>query len=89
MAGQSVVDAHNKAIEKNNTYLRINVLDMLSRTDHSRASSTEQPTNELENTNNFWTDALTFFLLETPILLLVLVLAVIVGYNEGWSWDER
>ena len=55
------------------------------------ASDDHDSSNDIENEQeeSLWSEILNLILLEAPIFIIVIALAMLVGHSEGWDWQVR
>lgn len=52
-------------------------------------NSSESIDDEEQDDTSLWREILNVFVLEAPILAMVIALAMLVGHSEGWDWQVR
>jgi hypothetical protein len=86
--GEAIVDSHDKAMKKKRRELRAKVIDTLA-TDELPSDVLDDTMQEDESEIPLRIEILTILLLEAPIVMVVLVLALLIGHYEGWTPRER
>jgi hypothetical protein len=82
--GEVIVDSHNKAIKKQSEKLRAEVTDVLSREGMSEVDE-DLTVEEAGKEKPLISEVFSIMMLEAPLVLVVIVLALIIGRVEGWS----
>ena len=86
IAGEALIEGHNKALQRKEEKVSRSVIKSLAREQQSSHSwATDDSVGENMREKGFFQEVWSIVYLEAPIVAIVVILALIIGYVEGWS----
>lgn len=89
IAGEKIIDGQNKAIQESQEKLRKRIMQGSSNGLQAGAKAITESMRENARERSLLEEIGEVFVLELPILAVVILLMTIAGYFEGWTWFQR